>query len=229
MADPPSAAPERHQDTAPAPLASAETTNPESEPQPDPAPVVSPPETANRTAATDRGDQPPVIAMEESRVQRDDQSAPPTAPAPSINRPLAQSNAKPEPDPSLAAQPEVNSKNEAPRRPAPMDPDRLIARGDKLFSLGDLGSARLVYGMAVTSGSGRAAQFIGRTYDPLYLKTAGLDGIQANATLAAEWYGKAEAMGDEEAARRVDELRAWLEERATQGDTDAIRTLESLR
>lgn len=169
----------------------------------------------------------PVAAptTEETLSQGDGTSDLRTAPAELIVGPLPPANAQPETDLQRVTEPDTKPDSKAERKRPPMDPDTLIARGDKLLSAGDLASARLVYRMAVTSGSGRAARFVGRTYDPLFFESAGISGTQPSASQAAEWYRKAAEMGDDEGALRLEDLISWLKKEASKGDAEAIRAL----
>ena len=52
----------------------------------------------------------------------------------------------------------------------------LIARGDEMLALHDVGSARLLYELAAEQGSAEAAAKMGMTYDPFYLESLGVLG-----------------------------------------------------
>ena len=51
----------------------------------------------------------------------------------------------------------------------------------------------------------------------------------ANPERAAEQYGLAESLGDQNAAQALTNLRAWLEENAARGDVEAQRALDALQ
>ena len=70
-----------------------------------------------------------------------------------------------------------------------------ISRGEAMLALHDLSAARRYYELAANAGSADAALALGRTYDPSSLVRAGAVSAQADATLAAEWYSKAAALG----------------------------------
>jgi type II secretory pathway predicted ATPase ExeA len=93
---------------------------------------------------------------------------------------------------------------EQPAPPADRLPATVIAalqrRGDQLLSVGDIAAARLCYERAAAGGSALAAASVGKTYDPAFLRAAGVRGMRGDPTLAAEWYRKAARMGDAEAA-----------------------------
>jgi TPR repeat protein len=71
----------------------------------------------------------------------------------------------------------------------------LLARGDGLFALGDLSSARMLYERAATAGHGPAALRLGETYDPAFLARTRFIGARANAAIAAYWYQRASELG----------------------------------
>jgi|GEM_PF-190962 len=87
---------------------------------------------------------------------------------------------------------------------------RYLERGDALFGIGDVASARLFYELALAEGSVRAATALGRTYDPLVFRESGVRGIRPDARTALDWYGRASEAGEEEAAGRHEALSAWL-------------------
>lgn len=75
----------------------------------------------------------------------------------------------------------------------------LLARGDALFGLGDLVSARLLYERAADAGDQKAAVQLGETYDPAFLARVGLTGAWGDASLAIYWYQRARELGTPEA------------------------------
>jgi predicted double-glycine peptidase len=85
--------------------------------------------------------------------------------------------------------------------------DALLKRGGALLAAGDILGARLAYQRAADGGDGRAALAMGKTYDPTYLKDAGVVGVQAQPDRAADWYAKAAALGEREASMRLTRLR----------------------
>jgi hypothetical protein len=66
----------------------------------------------------------------------------------------------------------------------------LMARGDELFRIGDLASARLFYERAVDAGHRQAALRLGESYDPSFLALNGIP-VRGDAVLAARWYKRA--------------------------------------
>jgi TPR repeat protein len=75
----------------------------------------------------------------------------------------------------------------------------LRARGDALFGRGDIVSARLFYERAAEGGDGQAALQLGETYDPDFLKRAGITGIRGDSAAARRWYQRAAGLGASEA------------------------------
>lgn len=81
-----------------------------------------------------------------------------------------------------------------------------LRRGDQSLRLGDIISARRFYEFAAAAGITEAATAIGQTYDPVYLKSAGVRGVKANPETARAWYEKAARQGDTRAAQRLQSL-----------------------
>jgi TPR repeat protein len=75
----------------------------------------------------------------------------------------------------------------------------LLARGDVLFSKGDLLAARLFYERAADGGDGQAALKLGETFDPVFLDRAHLPGARGDWSMALSWYRRARDLGVTEA------------------------------
>ena len=84
---------------------------------------------------------------------------------------------------------------------------RSVQRGGELLKTGDIVGARLSYERAARAGSAAAATGVGKTYDPLYLVSAGVRGIQGDPARAAVWYRKAAGAGEAEAEERLRALQ----------------------
>jgi TPR repeat protein len=84
----------------------------------------------------------------------------------------------------------------------------LMRRGDAMLAVGDISAARLLYERAALAGNAAAATALGRTHDPEALAQLGVRGIRADPDLAASWYRRAVALGDTEAAQRLQRLEA---------------------
>jgi TPR repeat protein len=80
----------------------------------------------------------------------------------------------------------------------------LMKRGDQSIALGDIAAARLLYQRAAEAGNASAATDLGRTYDPNYT----VPGQSPDPARAAEWYRKAIASGDPQAADLLKKLAA---------------------
>ncbi|HJS85715.1 MAG TPA: hypothetical protein VJ779_09655, partial [Acetobacteraceae bacterium] len=84
--------------------------------------------------------------------------------------------------------------------------DMLLARGDALFAEGDVSGARRFYERAAGGGSARAATTLGKTYDPAFLASIKVRGMQPDPNAAAAWYRTAAGLGDTEAPRLLQRL-----------------------
>jgi hypothetical protein len=74
----------------------------------------------------------------------------------------------------------------------------LLERGDRLFGVGDIASARLFYERAADAGDAQAALRLGGTYDPAFLQRAQLR-LSGDPKLAVFWYRRAQELGAGEA------------------------------
>jgi hypothetical protein len=101
--------------------------------------------------------------------------------------------------PPLAAAPDAASADEI---------AALKARGDQLVATGDIVAARGFYERAAEHGDAAAMTAAGKTYDPLFLEEMRVRGSRGDAGKAAEWYRRAGAAGDVEAAQRLKRLIA---------------------
>ena len=81
----------------------------------------------------------------------------------------------------------------------------LLRRGDEQVAIGDISAARLLYERAAESGSGVAANQLGRTFDPAFLPPA-TEGTLANISRARFWYQRAAALGQSDAIARLKTL-----------------------
>jgi hypothetical protein len=80
-----------------------------------------------------------------------------------------------------------------------IDGQALVSRGDMLFGIGDIASARLFYERAVETGNTQAAIRLGETFDPLFLSRSGLRGVSGDPRQALKWYTRARELGSREA------------------------------
>jgi len=74
-----------------------------------------------------------------------------------------------------------------------------LARGDALFSKGDVIAARAFYEHAAYAGEGRAALRLGETFDPVFLDQARLRAARGDLSTALSWYRRARDLGVAEA------------------------------
>ena len=101
----------------------------------------------------------------------------------------------------------VSSRLQSPRDAGPpLDLTLLLSRADSMLGLGDISAARRLYERAAALGSARAATAAGKTYDAAFLATIRAQGIVPDQAAASEWYRKAVALGDREAADRLAKL-----------------------
>lgn len=143
----------------------------------------------------------PAVPPSAPPPQKTSASAPPPVPSPPTT-----SAAAPPPQKVSATVP--NRGRASPQASAPKTvTDALLKRGGALLAAGDILGARLAYQRAAEDGDGRAALAMGKTYDPVYLKDAGVFGVHAQPDRAAEWYAKAAALGEHEASMRLTRLR----------------------
>ena len=84
----------------------------------------------------------------------------------------------------------------------------LVRRGDEFLAAGDIVSARNFFERAAKSGDPEGALGLGKSYDPLYLRQAGVRGVGGDPAKAATWYGSAAVAGNAEAALRLKRLQA---------------------
>jgi hypothetical protein len=88
------------------------------------------------------------------------------------------------------------------------DTAALLARGDMLFSKGDIAAARLFYERAADAGDGQAALRLGETFDPVFLDLSRLRGARGDLSTALFWYRRARDLGIAEAGILLKSLGA---------------------
>ena len=91
-------------------------------------------------------------------------------------------------------------------RASPADAEAFAQRGDELLQTGDVVGARFCYERAAAGGMAAAATRVGKTYDPIFLATVGVQGLQGDPSQAAVWYRKGISAGDPEALQRLSAL-----------------------
>jgi hypothetical protein len=105
----------------------------------------------------------------------------------------------PAPAPAPAAAPPVEAPPPAQPRSSSLETAPLLERGDRLFGMGDVTSARLFYERAADAGDGQAALRLGETFDPHFLDRAKLRSVQGDPAAAVFWYRRARELGVAEA------------------------------
>ena len=75
----------------------------------------------------------------------------------------------------------------------------LMKRGRDSLSSGDIMTARLVFRRLAVAGNAEAALALASTYDPHYLASQGVIGVQGDGAEAHAWYQRAMELGSKEA------------------------------
>jgi hypothetical protein len=81
-----------------------------------------------------------------------------------------------------------------------------LARGATLMRNGDIAAARLLYEDLAISGSAKGARALAETFDPVYLKSVFVAGLQPNLEKARIWYERAAELGDTVSISRLSAL-----------------------
>jgi TPR repeat protein len=129
---------------------------------------------------------------------------PPNVPALTAASPPAETT----PDLNIAAAPMAAEPPAGAARVSAEETAALLARGDALFSTGDLAAARLFYERAADAGEAQAAVRLGETFDPIFLDRAHLRGVPGNVETALSWYRRARDLGAAEAEVLLNSLQA---------------------
>ena len=114
------------------------------------------------------------------------------------------------PDETTAALPPLNP----PRQPRPQGGEltdieqSMMERGDTYLKQGDIAAARLLYRQLAKKGIAAGAFAMGNTYDPEFLATLRIRGLQPDVGQAKNWYRMAEELGSTQAAQRLATLNA---------------------
>jgi hypothetical protein len=136
------------------------------------------------TGALSSAEAPAVRSSASQATRRPSAAEPPSEPA--WSRPVATTPATPSASPLLAA-----------------EVAELLARGDSFVLIGDVASARVFYERAANAGDGRAAVRMGATFDPVFLRPAGLRDTIGDPAQARSWYRRALDLGSVEARALV--------------------------
>ncbi len=84
----------------------------------------------------------------------------------------------------------------------------MVNRAQQHLAIGDIAGARLFLERGVAKSDGRAALLLGGTYDPLWLKEKGAQGVAADQDKARANYVRARDLGVAEAAVLMRRLEA---------------------
>ena len=87
----------------------------------------------------------------------------------------------------------------------------LLARGDWLFTTGDVASARILYERAAHGGEARAAVRLAQTFYPVFLNRTHLHGVPSDLGMAVFWYRRARDLGATQVERRLKTLQTKQE------------------
>jgi len=166
---------------APAPAATAREHAPAATPAPTLAPAASAQPSPGLPNAA-KPEMPKEATPSVAKLETPKEPAPDNAPAPEAAAPTAQK-------PTVQSEPRLTAAETA----------ALLSRGDSMFSVGDVASARLYYERAAEAGNGDAALRLGETYDPTFLERAKLRAIKGDLKTAAFWYRRAKELGVAEA------------------------------
>jgi hypothetical protein len=84
--------------------------------------------------------------------------------------------------------------------------ERLLVQGLRLLVLGNINSARLLFGRAADAGNAHAALILGDTFDDARLVQLGVFGVQPDRDKAVYWYERADELGAPEAKERLADM-----------------------
>jgi len=93
-------------------------------------------------------------------------------------------------------------------RASTVENSALLARGDPLFGVGDVASARLFYARAADAGDSQAALRLGKTHDPFH-RAGSLERVRGDLAVATRRYRRARDLG----ARKAEILLTRAENR----------------
>src|SRR6516162_10989354 len=93
-----------------------------------------------------------------------------------------------------------NSSNPSQIRPSDL---AYLERARALVKANDIAAARLIFTRLASNGVAEAAFELGQTYDPDFLRTMHIAGLEPNLEVARRWYAKAAVLGNAEAQSRL--------------------------
>jgi len=94
----------------------------------------------------------------------------------------------------------------APHQTGPSDLSYL-ERARSLVKSNDIAAARLIFTRLANNGVAEAAFELGRTYDPDFLRTIPVAGLEPDREVAWQWYKRAAALGNADAKNRLAKLK----------------------
>ena len=104
-------------------------------------------------------------------------------------------------------------------------PDELFNRAEQLQGEGQLEDAYLLYRLAARQGHVQAALVLGTQADPAFHTADTSILTEADPQQANKWYSAAAEAGNEEAVKRLKQLRAHVEQSAADGNAAAQRLM----
>jgi len=134
-----------------------------------------------------------IHADERMRVE---ESAPPPAPpvVATVRQPAPRAMEPSRPSPAVAsASPPISSKLE----------EMLLKKGYDFVEKGDISAARLTFETLAARGSSKGAFACAQTFDPAFLKSIAVAGLNADPAKARQWYARAADLGNEDAAKHL--------------------------
>ena len=108
----------------------------------------------------------------------------------------------------LAASEQISANDDS-SNPSQIEPSDLayLARARALMKANDIAAARLIFTRLATNGVAEAAFDLGQTYDPDFLRTIHIAGLEPDLEVARRWYTKAAALGNADARSRLATLK----------------------
>jgi TPR repeat protein len=108
----------------------------------------------------------------------------------------------------LAAREQISANDDS-SNPSQIEPSDLayLARARALMKANDIAAARLIFTRLATNGVAEAAFDLGQTYDPDFLRTMHIAGLEPDLEVARRWYIKAAALGNADAQSRLATLK----------------------
>jgi len=108
----------------------------------------------------------------------------------------------------LAASEQISANDDS-SNPSQIGPSDLayLERARALVKANDIAAARLIFTRLASNGVAEAAFELGQTYDPDFLRTMHIAGLEPDLEVARRWYTKAAALGNADAQSRLATLK----------------------